>query len=239
MAVNNSLAPKRDEITAVFNANGKEVKLTPTMVKKFLVSGDPNAVTFEEVSMFINLCKYNGLNPWLKEAYLIKFGNGNPATMVVGKEAYLKRAEAHPQYDGAESGVIVLTNDRIVYRTGTVTLDGEQIIGGWAEVFRKDRGHSSRCEVSFKEYAGYSKDGKLNRQWGAKPATMIRKVALVQALREAFPSIFGAMYTAEEQGFTEEDTAVDVPMNPTEPQVAEKPEVKAQPEVNTGDGLPL
>ena len=30
---------------------------------------------------------------------------------------------------------------------------------------------------------------------------MIRKVALVQALREAFPSAFGGMYTAEEKGF--------------------------------------
>ena len=238
MAVNNTLAPKKDEITAVFNANGKEVKLTPTMVKRFRVSGDASNVTFEEVSMFINLCKYNGLNPWLKEAYLIKFGT-NPATLVVGKEAYLKRAESHNQYDGAESGVIVLTNDRIVYRTGTVTLDGEQIIGGWAEVFRKDRSHSTRCEVSFKEYAGYSKDGKLNRQWNAKPATMIRKVALVQALREAFPTIFGGMYTAEEQGYVEEETAVEVPANPAEVQVVEKQEQQAQQEANAGDGLPL
>lgn len=42
--------------------------------------------------MFINLCKYAGLNPWLKEAYCIKYGN-EPATMVVGKEAFMKRAE--------------------------------------------------------------------------------------------------------------------------------------------------
>ena len=32
---------------------------------------------------------------------------------------------------------------------------------------------------------------------------MIRKVALVQALRESFPSAFGGMYSAEESGFTE------------------------------------
>ena len=32
---------------------------------------------------------------------------------------------------------------------------------------------------------------------------MIRKVALVQALREAFPSTFGGMYIAEESGYAE------------------------------------
>ena len=88
----------------------------------------------------------------------------------------------------------------IIYRIGTVKLPGETIIGGYAEVWRKDRSHSTRIEVSFDEYAGRKKDGSLNGQWSKKPATMIRKVALVQALRETFPSAFGGMYTAEEQG---------------------------------------
>ena len=33
----------------------------------------------------------------------------------------------------------------------------------------------------------------MNGQWSGKPATMIRKVALVQALREAFPARLGAI----------------------------------------------
>nr|WP_243104368.1 recombinase RecT [Clostridium sp. AF15-41] len=41
-----------------------------------------------ELAVFINLCRFNGLNPWLKEAYCIKYGN-EPATMVVGKEALI------------------------------------------------------------------------------------------------------------------------------------------------------
>lgn len=58
--------------------------------------------------------------------------------------------------------------------------------------------------MSFDEYAGRKKDGSLNGQWSKKPATMIRKVALVQALREAFPKTFGGLYSAEEQGMIEE-----------------------------------
>ena len=61
------------------------------------------------------------------------------------------------------------------------------------------------------EYAGRKKDGSMNGQWSKKPATMIRKVALVQALREAFPKALGGMYTAEEQG-QEEPEATAVPV---------------------------
>lgn len=88
-------------------------------------------------------------------------------------------------------------------------LPEEKIIGGWAEVWRNDRAHSTRIEVSYDEYVGLKKDGTPNRQWAAKPATMIRKVALAQALREAFPSALGGMFTAEEQGQVEELPMVD------------------------------
>ena len=147
--------------------------------------------------MFINLCRYAGLNPWLKEAYCIKYGN-EPATMVIGKEAFMKRAESSPGYDGIDAGIIVTTGDAITYRKGTLKLPGEEILGGYAEVYRKDRSHPYRIEVSFEEYAGRKNDGSLNRQWSKKPATMIRKVALVQALREAFPENFSGLYSEEE-----------------------------------------
>ncbi len=180
---------------------GEKVELTPNVVRQYLVSGNPENVTMQELVMFMNLCKYNGLNPWLKEAYCIKYGN-QPATMVVGKEAYLKRAEMNPAFDGAESGIIVITKtgneQAIENRTGTFHLQVEEVVGGWARVWRKDRSHPVTVEVSFDEYAGRTKDGSLNSQWRTKPATMIRKVALVQALREAFPGDIGGMYTEEE-----------------------------------------
>lgn len=193
----------------VFEANGMEVKLTPAIVRDYLVSGNKENVTMQEIAMFMNLCKFSKLNPWAKEAYCIKYGN-EPATMVVGKEAFQKRAEANPDYDGSEAGIIVLDNETGVlsYRKGTLKLPGEEIIGGYAEVWRKDRTHSTRIEVSFEEYAGRKKDGTLNGQWSKKPATMIRKVALVQALRETFPSAFGGMYVAEEQGAVEPEYTV-------------------------------
>ena len=52
---------------------------------------------------------------------------------------------------------------------------------------------------------------------------MIRKVALVQALREAFPKSFGGMYIAEEQGTVEPDLTVSDVVEMQEAQaIAEK-----------------
>lgn len=223
--VKNSLkqSEKKNDSVVEYNANGQMIKLTPNIVRDYLVSGDKDRVTFQELAMFMNLCKYNNLNPWLKEAYCIKYGN-EPATMVTGKEAFEKRAESHPDYDGDEAGIIVFDEEtgEIEKRVGTLVLPGEKLIGGYAEVWRKGRSHSTRIEVSFDEYAGRKKDGTLNRQWSAKPATMIRKVALVQALREAFPTTFGGMYTAEEQEAVLPDDIVIPDSEPATPQIVEQ-----------------
>lgn len=191
----------------VYMAGGEEVRITPDFVKKYLVSGDASNVTFQEIVMFMNLCKYNHLNPFLHEAYLIKYGN-QPATIVTGKSALEKRAFRNERYKGFKAGIIVLTqNGEIQNRTGTFYLQNETIVGGWCDVFVEGLEKIS-VAVSFNEYASRRNDGALNRQWATKPATMIRKVAKMQALREAFPEDFGDMYTAEEKGFSESENAV-------------------------------
>jgi len=233
MQAQNTLAPKngqkKSEVKVM--ANGMEFTLTPETVKNYLVSGDKERVTMQEVAMFMNLCKFNGLNPWLKEAYLIKYGN-EPATIVAGKDAFMKRAENNDSFDGYEAGVILLQEDtgELVYRKGSFMLKGEVLVGGYAEVYRKDRSHSYRAEVTFDEYAGRKKDGTLNRQWASKPTTMIRKVALVQALREAFPGNLGGMQAAEERGVDEpiDVTYTDIPQE----QAQEAPQEPEQQEMD-------
>lgn len=229
MAVQNTLVKKetkKNEIT--FSANGAQVTLTPETVKNYLVSGNKEKVSMQEVVMFMNLCKFNGLNPWLREAYLIKYGN-EPATIVAGKEAFTKRAESNDQFNGYEAGIIVVSEDNeLVYRNGSFKLPSETLVGGYAEVWRKDRDHSYRAEVSFDEYVGKKSDGTVNRQWASKPTTMIRKVALVQALREAFPGTLGGVYSAEEQGV---DEPIDIPY-------AEQPQQELQSETQDKQPLP-
>lgn len=221
MAVQNSLTKgktaNKNEVKVV--ANGEEFTLTPETVKAYLVSGNRDLVTMQEVVMFMNLCRFQHLNPWLKEAYLIKYSQNDPAALVTGKDAFLKRAEGETNYDGFKAGIIVQDEEsgEVIYRDGSFKLPGESLVGGFAEVFRKDRDHSFRSEVSFEEYAARKKDGSLNSQWSKKPTTMIRKVALVQALREAFPGTLGGMYSAEEKG-VDEPIDVDVTEIPQEAQ---------------------
>ena len=199
MAVSNSLATQKQAGTEfTYLANGEEVRLSSAMVRKYLVSGDASAVTDQEVMMFLTLCKYQHLNPFLREAYLVKYGN-QPATIVTGKDTFTKRAERNPKYTGKASGIIVQNakGGAIEYRDGTLHLEGEKIVGGWAKVFIEGR-EPEMTTVSFDEYVGRKKDGSINSQWAGKPATMIRKVAVVQALREAFPEDFGGLYSPEE-----------------------------------------
>ena len=179
-----------------YNTDAGEIELSPATIKKYLVSGNGN-VTDQEIIMFLNLCRYQKLNPFLREAYLIKFGT-SPATIVTGKEVFTKRAAKKPEYDGADAGIIIHKGDEVIYRPGTMLANTETLIGGWAEVYRKDWKRPVRSEVSLTEYKRFKADGSPMPNWKSMPATMIRKVALVQALREAFPEDLGGMYSQEE-----------------------------------------
>jgi phage recombination protein Bet len=167
------------------------------MVRQHLVRGD-GEVTETELLTFIAICKYNQLNPFLNEAYLVKFKGASPkAQLIVSKEALLKRAEACSEYDGLKAGLILKRGSDLLEEEGAFLLPTDVLLGGWAEVFRKDRKYPYRVKVSLSEY------DKKQSTWNEKKSTMIRKTAIVQALREAFPTQLGAMYTAEEQGVQE------------------------------------
>lgn len=168
--------------------------LTDDIVKKYIC---PTA-TDQERYFFLQLCQAQGLNPFLKEVYLIKYG-AQPAAIVTGKETFLKRAARIPGYRGFKAGIILLVNGELIYRTGAMYIKGaETLVGGWADVYHDGFAEPIHEEVAFEEYVQHKSDGSPNRMWTEKPATMIRKVALVQALREAFPDEFGGLYSPEE-----------------------------------------
>ena len=227
MAVQNRLKPaeqQQERGLTEYEVGGQMVKLSPSMVRQYLVSGNGN-VTDQEVMMFISLCKFQHLNPFLREAYLIKYGN-QPATIVTGKEALMKRAMRNPAYEGHEAGVVVLLKDDLMdNRVGTIVLEGEKLVGGWAKVYVKGWQVPMMVTAAFDEYCLKKADGTPMSNWAVKPGTMIRKVALSQALREAFPEDLGGLYAPEEKMATD---LQDVPAEviEAEPVVEpEKPEV--------------
>lgn len=187
-----------------YESGGQQIELSPAIVKQYLVSGGGN-VTDQEVGLFLKICEAQKLNPFIRESYLVKYGN-SPASIIVGKDAFTKRAEANPNYRGQKSGIIVVNlKKELEYREGTFYLkDREELVGGWARVSFKDDKDDVFNSVSFEEYVGKKKDGTVNSQWATKPATMIKKVALVQALRDAFPSALGQLYIQDEMEIDDE-----------------------------------
>lgn len=175
---------------------GQEIKLNAAMVRNYLTKGNGN-VTDAEILQFISICKYQQLNPFLGEAYLVKFANNrggeDSAQIIVSKEAFMKRAEGCEQYKGFRAGLIIKRGSELLYNEGEFMLDGDVLLGGWAEVYRSDRDYPIKAFVNLKDY------DKGRSTWNAIKCTMIRKVALVHALREAFPTQLGAMYTSDEQ----------------------------------------
>lgn len=186
------------EMVVKYKIGDNEVVLTPTIVQNYIV-GNKAKITPVEFKFFTELCKVRKLNPFLNEAYLIKYSDNNPAQLVVGKDAILKRAVLHPAYDGMESGIIVLDKDNnVIERAGTFKLTDEKLVGGWARVYIKDRKYPSYSSVSFDEVAQRKGGGELNSNWSGKGATMVEKVAKVRALREAFVEDLGGMYDEDE-----------------------------------------
>lgn len=178
-----------NEIVKFKADSGAMVEITHDDVVQYLC---PTA-SVQEVGLFLQLCKSQRLNPWIGEAYLVKYGD-NPAQMQVGKEAFTKRAAANPDYEGFEAGVTYTdASGHVRQREGSAVYPtvGERLVGGWCRVFVKGK-KPYFDEVSLQEY----NTGKS--LWKSKPATMIRKVALVHCLREAFPDDFAGLYSEEE-----------------------------------------
>lgn len=185
-----------------------EIKLSPKIVQEFIAGTESN-ITLQEFKLFAELCKVHKLNPFLKEAYCIKYGSA-PATIVVSKDAIVKRAVNNPNYSGKESGIIVCDAQGVVKeRQGCFVAPGETLLGGWCKVYRKDWEYPEFVSVSLQEVQQRKKDGSVNSMWESKSATMVEKVAKVRALREAFVDDLGGMFEADEMGINIPDNTYD------------------------------
>lgn len=190
-------AVDEERLIVKYNIGDEEIKLTPNIVKEYIIGDKEAKITNQEFKMFSSLCRARKLNPFLREAYCIKYGT-SPATIVVGKDAILKRATLHPQFDGFKSGVIVKTAEgEIVNRQGCFKLDSDTLVGAWCEVFRKDWSNSIFVSCAFSEI--YQ---PKNPSWQKQPCVMSEKTAMVRALRTAFVEELAGMYDTAEMDTT-------------------------------------
>tara|TARA_Y100000310_G_scaffold331831_1_gene406158 strand:- start:19 stop:948 length:930 start_codon:yes stop_codon:yes gene_type:complete len=152
--------------------------------------------TDHEVFYFMKFCMYMGLNPFIHEVYPIKFRADEPIKIVVDKHAVLKRAHKSPDFRDVRAGIIVWRDECEVELPSIMRLHSDETIGGWCRVYRHSDGPNGREPLYHAVPVGEYDTG--NGPWRSHLGTMIRKVAMVQALREAFPELLGGIYDAIE-----------------------------------------
>ena len=86
------------------------------------------------------------------------------------------------------SGIIVERDGNLVEIEGSVKLKKDILIGGWCEVYRNDRKFPIKSSVALEEYS------KSQSTWKTMPMVMLKKCAMVTALREAFPEDLQGLY---------------------------------------------
>ena len=171
---------------------------TPQDIKKYF---DPqNLLSEKQVGQALSLIKGRNLNPLANEVYIVAYKkrDGNTEfSLIVSKESFMKRANKNPNYKGFEAGIVVIDESGVmIERKGMLKMPNDKLIGGWARVHRKD------FDLPVEIFVGMDEYNKKQSTWNSMPATMIRKVALVNALREAFPEDLGNMYTEDDGGQT-------------------------------------
>lgn len=234
----------------------REVTFTPFMANEPIALSVRTVLTYfapttkkgftcdsKQAMRFVMLCKSRGLDPWQGDAYIVGYDSdkyGPQFNLITAHQAYLKRAEVHPQYDGMESGAIVkrptggMVGDQPIYQT--LEVEGDYIdptdilMGGWAKVHRRDRKHPMYRRLRLTVF------NQQRSRWNDDPCGMIVKCAEADALRSAFPNSYGGMRLEDEgplmdSGDTEEAFAPPI-FSDEEPAPAP---VQRAPEVQRGE----
>ena len=176
---------------------GKDkIKLSVRIVKDLLAVKTRSGKTCSDndAIKFLMMCQARLLNPFEGDAFLIGYdGKDGPTfSLITAHQAFLKRAELNPEYDGMKSGVIIEEDGKMSDLEGDFFLKSQRVIGGWATVFFKNRKYPMHKRVRLERFQ------KAFGIWQDDSAGMICKCAEADALRSSFPTMLGGLYLKEE-----------------------------------------
>lgn len=176
---------------------GDTIKLSARLVLKYLCRPTKSGqkCTDDQAVRFMMLCKARGLNPWEGDAFLIGYDtdDGPEFSLVTAHQAFLKRAEVHPDFEGMESGIIVANKDGTVSELpGAYRTEEQILVGGWARIHMKGR------KVPIYKSLRLAAYNKGRSRWKVDPESMILKCAESACTRSAMPNHLGGMYAEEE-----------------------------------------
>ena len=150
-----------------------------TLLDYLTAFGLASQLTQEEKLQFIEVAQAFRLNPFKREIHVAVYGEGEYRRMsiVVGYQVYLDRAERTGQLDGWRAWVEGQGED----------------MKALVEIHRKDWHSPFVHEVYWKEAVQRKRDGQPTSFWSKMPKFQLKKVAISQGFRLAFPSELGGM----------------------------------------------
>lgn len=204
-----SAAPPASEFMQVLNQPHKgtceyvpygasdKIKLTVHIIQNLIAVRTKSGKTCSEKDAikFLAMCQAKRLNPFEGDCFLIGYDgkDGPQFALVTAHQTYLKRAELHPEFDGMESGLIIIEGEQMKEIEGDFYMpDSQKVVGGWARVFFKGRSHPMYKRLRLSRFQ------KGFGVWQEDGAGMICKCAEADALRSSFPTMLGGLYMREE-----------------------------------------
>ena len=180
-------------------------------------------LTAQEKIQFLQIAQAYQLNPFKREIYATKYGDGGQLSIIVGYETYLKRAERTGQLDG--------------WTTQFSYDEAGALFSCTITIWRKDRSREFTWEVFYDEQVQYTNAGKISKFW-QKGRQQLRKVAISQGMRLAFPDELGGMpYTDDELPPVIQDTTAEVVHEAQPVSSASKPAVASLTKKQAADAL--
>lgn len=220
-------APKKSqEIEFIPMGDNTPIKLSLNIVKEYIAIPTKNKLLPDEreCMRFLMLCRSRKLNPFEGDCFLMGYeGRDGIVTwsLITAHQAFLKRAEVHPEFDGFESGVIVREGEDgdIKDREGDFLYPGDILLGGWCTVHFKNRKHPMKRRLNVGTFK------KAYGRWNDDAAGMIVKCAEADGLRSSFPTLLGGLYTDNERPVIE----IGGPSNVKSPDFSEPPRLLPTP----------
>lgn len=175
-----------------------EIKLSIKIVQNMIAEPTRSGATCTErdALRFIAMCQARKLNPFEGDAFLIGYDgkDGPKFSLITAHQAFLKRAELHPEFDGMESGIVVVEGEdgKPTDISGDFHTALQDVVGGWARVHLKTR------KVPIYRRLRLARFDTGRAEWAKDPGGMICKCAEADALRSAFPTMLGGLYMNDE-----------------------------------------
>lgn len=176
----------------------------------------PPTATALEFEYYFDWCRQTGLNPFVKQCYLIErwdtVSNTKRHEPMVAEAGFAARADALPDFRGMKSGVVYAGDifgideeaGKVVHEWDLATRAkaGNKVLGAWAQGFRDGR----VCEITWLTLETRIQMKKATAQGPAAPTIFwardspgqIRKCARADQYRRLYPNIFAGWYEPAE-----------------------------------------